>query len=136
MTYGQARRQAALRRRRLDQQTPRLRQEARKLLEKIGPQSAAAGQSKPETMDGEHLAQVVRHARTARDHLAAPHQALGTEHGPPGARAAPDGSASATDARPARPRPRPGPGQQPVPTELISLFPDPRGPNHGHRPTP
>ncbi|MFF2045869.1 hypothetical protein ACFVVX_36155 [Kitasatospora sp. NPDC058170] len=128
MTYGQARRQATLRRRRLDQQTPRLRQEARKLLEEIGPQPAAAGQSKLETMDGEQLAQVVRHARTARDHLTALHDALGTEHGPAGARAASDGSASATGARPAARGPRPGPGQQPVPTELISLLPEPRTP--------
>ncbi|MFJ8478410.1 hypothetical protein [Kitasatospora sp. NPDC094011] len=104
---GQACRQAALRQRHLDGQAPRLREEARELLEEIGPGTAAAARERLEAMDGEQLARAVRHARAAADHLTA---LLGL---PPG-----------------RALPGPGPADRPAPA------PGPRPPVRGPRPAP
>ncbi|MEV7603198.1 hypothetical protein AB0O91_38095 [Kitasatospora sp. NPDC089797] len=133
---SQACRQAALRRRRLDQQAPQLREETRNLIERIDPALAATGQPRLDTMDGEHLAHALRHARTAHEHLTALHHLLDTTHNPAGARAGSGSDTSPAPARPAGRGPRPGPGQQPVPAELIGLFLEPAPPLPAGAPAP
>ncbi|MFD5083938.1 hypothetical protein ACFWOG_15035, partial [Kitasatospora sp. NPDC058406] len=108
---GQACRQAALRRRRLADQAPRLREEAQELLAGIGPELATTGQQGLEALDGEQLAQVVRHARAAREHLAALYGALDVL---PDRTRSPGPSQAARHPLPGRARPDAGPGQAPA----------------------
>ncbi|MFF7458640.1 hypothetical protein [Kitasatospora sp. NPDC008115] len=119
---GQACRQAALRRRRLDEQVPQLRAQARDLLEGLGPEPAAAGRHSLEAMDGERLAVVVRHARAVGEHLAALHDVLGLPPRVTGGAAATGAGATAPAARPTARGPRPVPGN------LVHLFLEPVAP--------
>ncbi|MEV0537819.1 hypothetical protein [Kitasatospora sp. NPDC050463] len=119
---GQACRQAALRKRRLDEQAPALRVQARNLLDTLDPALAAEVLGRLEEMDGEQLDLTVRHAQAVAEHRAALHQVLSVEDLPVGVRPAEDSVVPASGSRPAGRGPRPGPGQQPVPAELLGLF--------------
>ncbi|MFC8454793.1 hypothetical protein [Kitasatospora sp. NPDC057223] len=133
---GQACRQAALRQRRLAEQAPQLQEEAWKLLEGIGPELAAEVMEQLQSMDGEQLALVVRHARAVVEHQAALCGALGVLPDRTGLRPVAGGEVPTHSPRPAGRGPRPGPGQQPVPAGLLGLFLEPhaRPADAGHPP--
>ncbi|MEU9130099.1 hypothetical protein AB0D08_18660 [Kitasatospora sp. NPDC048540] len=125
---GQACRQAALRRRRLAEQAPHLRDQAQELLRGIDLPLADSGRERLAAMDGEQLVLAVRQARTVHKYLAALRETLGLPPHRMGLRTDYNGETPGRNPRPARRGPHPGPGQQPVPTELINLFLEPPPP--------